>query len=159
MPIPARGSPSEPAPTLGTLLEKCDLSDNGLMRRFLVALLALGFLSLTSCSSGPAVQTETLDGHLLAKATGAWPDTLQAIISGRLSTLEGGCIGLSGGGVGHVAVFPAGTTLLSSGVEIPGLGKFDFGNLISAQGGLVPSGDWADSLPDECPSDQVYVFT
>ena len=129
------------------------------MKRFLTAVLALGFLSLTSCSSGPTVQIEAQDGHLLARATEAWPDALQAIISGRLSTLEGGCIGLSGGGVGHVAVFPAGTTLLSDGVEIPGLGEFEYGDLISAQGGLMPGGDWTGSLPDECPSDQVYVFT
>lgn len=151
---------------MGALCARHDPSDNDSMRRFFIAVLALGSLSLTSCGSVPSVQIETRDDLVLARASAPSSEAFQAIISGRLSILEGRCIGLSGGGVEYVAVFSAGTTLLDNGVAIPDLGEFEFGDTIRGQGGVVPraaltdpGAEWIDSLPDECPSDQIYMFT
>lgn len=58
---------------------------------------------------------------------------MQAILSGRIVVLEGGCLGLDA----IPLQFPFGSELLSdgSGVEAPGLGVVRVGDEISGGGG------------------------
>jgi len=116
-------------------------------------------MSLAGCSSSSSADIVAEDGLVLIRASEQSADAYQAIVAGELSTLDGGCIGLSHGSTDYVAVFPVGTTLQPNGVAIPGLGDFEFGDFISAQGGYIPYGSWANYLPEDCVTEQVIVFT
>lgn len=96
---------------------------------------------------------------MLVRASEQTVDAYQAIITGKLSLVNGGCLGLTHGGVSNIAVFPMGTVLATNGVTIPGLGEFAFGDLISSRGGYVPFGNWANFVPADCTSEEIIIFS
>ncbi|WP_188959738.1 hypothetical protein [Modestobacter marinus] len=70
---------------------------------------------------------------------------MQALISGRVAVIEGGCIGIAGGREGHLVAWPSTTTFDSDGIalQVPGLGVFRVGDFLRGGGGFGYSSNMA----------------
>ena len=71
----------------------------------------------------------------------------QALISGRVAVLPGGCIGLAGGRgrEGHLVAWPSTTTFAPDemAIQVPGLGVLRIGDFVQAGGGSWSSSNMA----------------
>jgi hypothetical protein len=127
-------------------------------RRALLAARALGDIAGVAVSgdprdggqrsSSPAEDPQSVEREFQVREVGgalallqpapSGPEVMmQALISGRVAVLEGGCIGLAGGREGHLVAWPSTTTFAPDGIEIrvPGLGVFRVGDLLQGAGG------------------------
>lgn len=123
------------------------------MRAALVAVVvAAGVLALSGC----APYFVDADGDATLVTETSEPSAVnQALISGSLAIVDG-CFGLKQGEApGFAAVFPVGTTIEDSGLNIPGLGTVELGDNIEGGGGFRNGEDFAAAFPDACRTDEV----
>jgi hypothetical protein len=85
------------------------------------------------------------------------PDVMpQALISGRLAIVNGGCFGIiKEEGNEFAAIFPVGTTAEGDALTIPGLGEVKVGDDLEGGGGFGEKASLDPSLPEECRTDEV----
>jgi hypothetical protein len=136
------------------------------------ALVAVTVLALSACavSSGDGVRSAE-DGVRGPKVVTAANGTIllvaaptdggrDALATGRLAVLAGGCLGITAGGEETVVLWPSGTGLASSahGITINGH-VIEVGDLVSMGGGVVPTSDatTTPAPPPECHADGVWV--
>ena len=98
---------------------------------------------------------------LLRHAPSGPESMMQALISGRVAVLDGGCIGLADGGEPHLVAWPSATTFAPDGVaiQVPGVGVFRVGDLFQGGGGYGYSANM--DLPAEiasCATHEVAVL-
>jgi hypothetical protein len=107
----------------------------------------------------PALQVREVCGVLavLGPVPAGPQFMMQAVVSGEVAVLDGGCIGLVGGRARHLVVWPS-TTTFDAGdrivIRVPGLGVFRVGDPLHGAGGYGYSADMAlpaVSLPCATP--------
>ena len=116
--------------------------------------LALGIaaIALTGCgaSSSNPITATTVDGMTLLSVTKPSDNQMLELVQGILGLTESGCVGIGNGATTELAVFPKGTTLRSDGIDVPGLGSYNFGDEWSSGGGSY----YPFTPPAECGGEQ-----
>ncbi len=99
------------------------------------------------------------DGVVAVVANANQNGSEQAVVSGRLEKLPGGCVGLVGDGGNVVVVWPAGTTFSedSTGLDVPLYGAIRYGSQFRTAGGYVTIEEWVHraELPPDCDATDV----
>ncbi len=88
--------------------------------------------------------------------------TNEAVVSGRVETLSGGCVGLVRDGGNVVVVWPAGTTFSkdSTGLDVPLYGAVPYGSQLTTGGGYTRIDEWVFRalVPRDCDAtDVAYI--
>jgi hypothetical protein len=111
-------------------------------------------LALAGCGGGGSALERDGVRTFVGPATNAGDD---ARIAGELVVSDGRCLAVEGAdGVTYVLVWPAGTSMVEDGVEVPGAGRILVGDRFAAGGGYgepdaptVPVDCRAGADPDE----------
>ncbi|GAB3270924.1 Kelch repeat-containing protein [Microbacterium lacusdiani] len=117
--------------------------------RFLAAAACVLAVALVSgCASGPGSGVQRAGASIMMAAPSKPAMGMDAIITGTLTRLDGGCLGLTVGERETPLQFPFGSILADDGesVDVPGHGTVRIGDLILGGGGWVPIPD----APEEC---------
>lgn len=120
-------------------------------------------LSASGAVGAPLMALSDRDGVVAIVETENPLGNGEALVSGRVEKLSGGCVGLArpdGGNV--VVVWPAGTTFAedSSGLHVPGYGALTYGSQLTTAGGFVTIDEWVfrAELPQDCDAtDVAYI--
>ena len=117
---------------------------------------------------GPAPARRTLQVRdvggalaLLRPAPSGLQVMLQAVVSGVVAVLEGGCLGLVNGRAQSLVVWPSTTTFDPDGIviRVPGLGVFCVGDRLHGAGGHGHSADMAlPAVVLPCATHEVAVL-